>query len=49
MTKLWNVIVAGTWVGTVVASTYDNAYIDAVYEFGLDARPVLAKCKDNGN
>jgi hypothetical protein len=47
MYKLWNVVVNGNWVGTVTASSYENASIDAVYEFGLDARPVLAKCKDN--
>ncbi len=40
MAKLWSVVINGTFVGTVVASNYENAYIDAVYEFGPDARPV---------
>ncbi len=47
MYKLWNVIVRGNWAGTVVAPTYEQASMKAVYEFGLDARPELAKCKDN--
>jgi len=43
MYKLWNVVLNGRWVGLVVASSYDNATIDAAYRYGNDARPVLVR------